>query len=391
MSKKWMRMSAVCLAVLLGCMVPAGTMMAAEEEYTLEAQGTGEDSVSGNDVSSEPDEGGDDAGNADGSQEDGPADEQQPGETELPDAEGQQPGEMELPDAEGQQPIEDSDLQDAELAEDGLEADDPEAAVMAASLETEMQTQDAAPVITIRLQGKDQTKELGGTVDCEYIRNHDQRFSVSVGGSPDALFYYLDAVSGNFGAGKSEQELASLWQPAGDAASVQVALKQDGHYILYIKAVSADGQTVCARSNGIVVDVVAPKIKGIQNGYTYWAGTTFTVEDDNLDGVWINEQAAVPAASGSYQVSAQGNSTSCVIRARDKAGNETVWSITVLGVGGSAGNVISVNGTYSLKSGTAYELGGGRWTVKGDSTVYQGGSKFYVGEDGDYKFTRRWY
>ncbi|MDE7258854.1 MAG: hypothetical protein K2N77_06410, partial [Lachnospiraceae bacterium] len=52
-------------------------------------------------------------------------------------------------------------------------------------------------------------------------------------------------------------------------------------------------------------------------------------------------------------------------------------------------NVISKTGDYSLKAGTAYRLGDRKWTLEGDSTVYSGGSTFYVREDGSYHFTQR--
>ena len=36
----------------------------------------------------------------------------------------------------------------------------------------------------------------------------------------------------------------------------------------------------------------------------------------------------------------------------------------------------------------SYNFGGGTWQVEGDSTSYAGGNTFYVGEDGEYSFTK---
>ncbi|MDE6740265.1 MAG: hypothetical protein K2K07_14375, partial [Lachnospiraceae bacterium] len=138
-------------------------------------------------------------------------------------------------------------------------------------------------------------------------------------------------------------------------------------------------------------DTTAPVITGIEKGGTYPAGTRFGVTDDNLESVKMNEQLVTPSQTdGMYQVTAAEYSTSCVIRAKDKAGNETVYSITVekQDVEDDT-SVISKSGDYLLKAGTAYRLGDGKWTLEGDSTVYSGGSTFYVRGDGTYHFTQR--
>lgn len=54
--------------------------------------------------------------------------------------------------------------------------------------------------------------------------------------------------------------------------------------------------------------------------------------------------------------------------------------------GNRIGNNILSGGILSLASGTAYQLGSGKWTVAGDSTVYEGGSVFYVTNSGSYNF-----
>lgn len=254
------------------------------------------------------------------------------------------------------------------------------------------------PMVEIKYQGQNLAKSMGGSIEYSlYINNRDQRISIlaAQNSTLTSLYYYLDRTNGSTES-KNEEALDSLWQSAEQLSYQEVALGQDGKYVLYVKAVDDNGQAACTRTSGIVVDSVSPVITGIQDGGTYPLGTKFGVEDDNLDVVLVNEQAAAPSdADGMYQVAANG--TSCVIRAKDKAGHETSCSITVNGEGGSTGGdepkddttVINKGGTYSLKAGAAYRLGSGSWTLEGDSSVYSGGITFYVNKDGDYSFKRQ--
>lgn len=269
----------------------------------------------------------------------------------------------------------------------------------------------AMPVIELKYQGQNLTHALAGAIEYgTYINNRDQRVSISVSqGTLTALSYYLDNSGSN--ESKSEAGLSSLWQSAANLYYQEVPLSQDGKYVLYVKATADNGQSSCIRTVGLVVDSLNPVITGINDGGTYPLGTKFGVEDDNLDTVLVNEQAAAPDGDGLYQVAANGNS--CVIKAKDKAGHETTYSITIGGnSGGEGGNgggseggngsggneggdhkddttVINNNGTYSLHKGTAYRLGGGSWQLDGDSVTYSGGITFYVNKDGDYTFKQQ--
>lgn len=261
------------------------------------------------------------------------------------------------------------------------------------------------PTIELKYQGIDIARYLTDAIEYnQYINNHSQSISISVSqGSLASLSYYLDE-SGNTG-NKSEEQLNSLsWQPLGNLNYQEVPLNKDGKYVLYVKAVSENNQgTMYIKTIGMVVDTIAPVIKAadsgafvvINDGDTWPLGTKFLVEDDNLAAVSVNEQNAVPDGEGMYQVAANGNS--CVIKAVDKAGNQTTRSITINGEGGKPGGddpkddttVINKGGTYSLKAGAAYRLGSGSWTLEGDSSVYSGGITFYVNKDGDYSFKRQ--
>lgn len=264
----------------------------------------------------------------------------------------------------------------------------PMGTMMAAEENTEaVQENTAAPVINITWNnGESCTYSLGGTIDYKYVKNTDQAFECSASQDEQtvSLYYYLDKVEDiNAGAKETDQMASLSWVSYSD----RILLSENARYVLYVKAVGADEQTTYACSCGVVVDNIKPEIVGLVEGNTYPEGTTFKVEDVNLASVKVNETDVTPESDGSYRVRANG--TSCMIRATDKAGNENTCSITVTPENPEENNVISANGTYSLKSGTPYQLAEGKWQVSGDSTVYQGGSTFYVTTDKDYSFTKR--
>lgn len=327
MYKKWKGVAALSMAVLLGCLMPMGTMLAAEED-TEAVQESEADPVSDTDAE-------ENVGN---------------------------------------------DANDG--IEDMSETDVPDAG------DEEIQVHNDAPVISITLNGENcKVDGLGGKIDYKYVNYSDVKlsFSASQGDNTIFIYYYLDQFDDMTDNAKDEAQMTSLW-PDGPSSPMQYTLSPNKKYVLYVKA-EADGQVVYARSCGIVVDTIAPQIVGLENGKAYPEGTTFKVEDANLESVLVNETPVTPDSNGNYQVIANG--TSCVIRVKDKAGNEACYSITVTARTPEENGVISANGTYSLKAGTSYKLAEGNWQVSGDNTVYQGGSAFYVKTDGNYSFTKR--
>ncbi|MBD5513247.1 MAG: hypothetical protein HDR06_00970 [Lachnospiraceae bacterium] len=400
---RWKGITALGLSALIGCMAPVSTMMAAAEE-TETAENLQESEVT------EP-----------AAEEVQESEVTEPAAEEVQESEVTEPVEEETQEPEVTEPVEEEtqepevteptteEIQEAEEAESTTEDTQepesveaaaeiagimPQAAETAAESEGQEQSEKAAePVIVIQLDGANRAQALGGTIEYNtYINNRDQRFRISAsqGSDPVSLYYYLDTAARVSDESKNVEQLSALWQPAEQATGQEVIMGQEGAYVLYVMAKAADGQISYARTDGIVVDATAPVITGIEKGGTYPEGTRFGVSDDNLESVKMNEQPAVPSQTdGMYQVTAAEHSTSCVISAKDKAGNETVYSITVEKKTEDDTSVISKSGDYSLKAGTAYRLGDGKWTLKGDSTVYSGGSTFYVRGDGSYHFTQR--
>ena len=258
--------------------------------------------------------------------------------------------------------------------------------------EAEAPQEQNAPVISITRGGADKTGNLGGEIAFEYTNNLGTLFEISVAQSDGnaSVYYYLDKVTDKEAKAKEEADMDSLGWGQKQSPSMSIEPLDDGCYVVYVK-VEAGGQKYYARSSGIVVDTQKPVIKGVESGKTYPEGTLFQVEDANLDYVLVNEQPAAPE-NGNYKVAANG--TSCMIRARDKAGNEETCSVTVFGSETPGpetpddSNVILESGEYALKAGVKYHLGAGSWKVGGDKSVYQGGIDFYVTAGGSYQFTK---
>lgn len=410
MYKKWKSVTALGMAALLGCLMPMGTMLAAEEN-TEAVQESEADPVS------DTDESYDGEANLDENENDGDeinADAENTGDEINADAENID-DEVNAYDenagdevnAEDEESVGNESNVDDENAGDevnvdvanvedvaGDESDVNEGIEVMSETDApeESDTEEPeslpAPVINITLNGEScKVDGLGGNIDYIYVNNSNPQLEYSASqGEQDLLIYcYLDKFDDIADNAKDGEQLADLWK--GPSSPTIDVLSTNKNYVLYVKAVGTDGQIVYARSCGIVVDTTAPEIVGLDEGKVYQEGTTFKVEDANLESVKVNETIVTPDSNGNYQVSANG--TSCVIRAIDKAGNEKTCSITVTARTLEENGVISVNGTYSLKEGTSYKLAEGRWQVSGDSTVYQGDSTFYVKKDGDYRFTKR--
>lgn len=384
MRRKWKSLSVLGMAALIGCLVPAGTMMAAEKGVE-NAWENGAGSVSDNTVQGDNGDTPDDRLNTDNevkddsgvSADDDVKTDDEADEEASADVKVDADGEVNADDAVNADVDADGQLGIMPLAERSLTTNSGAAAVGT-----------DAPVIDIKWQGQNRTNSLGGKIEYEYVNNHNQsmNFSATQGGQAVSLFFYQDKVTDTTAEAKGQEQMATLsWQTADNSS---VTFINDGNYVVYVKAEGADGQVAYARSGGIVVDTEAPKITGVQEGNFYPEGTTFQVKDANLESVTVNEIPVTPSADGKYQVTANG--TSCVIKAKDKAGNNVTCSISVSGRDPAQdGNKISKSGIYALKEGVSYRLAEGRWSIVDDSSVYVGNNDFYINKAGDYTFIKR--
>lgn len=384
MCRNWKKVSALGLAVLIGCMLPMGTMLAAEENAGTvqenEAKSDSDSDALQDDKTISEEEKKDDENHTDKGKTDSHENDIDKEKTDSHenDAEEEKTDENDADD--------EGDILD-EVKENRDEADNanttPPIRQKAPAKAAKSPESIEALEIEITSEGKPLTFDLGGEITYEHVNHTGRSFNVSVtqGDQSISYFFCLKADSGK--EALEEEQMGSLaWTEI--VSSGGILLPEDGSYVLYVKA-GEDENVTYKRSGGIVVDTKAPVISGVEDGKTYQEGTEFQVEDANLESVIVNDQPVALKEDGKYQVTAKDNSTSCVIKAKDKVGNETNCSITVSGKS-LEGDTISGSGTYSLKANTPYKLDGGNWSVQGSKTVYRGGSTFYVKTDGDYTF-----
>lgn len=385
MCRNWKKVSALGLAVLIGCMLPMGTMLAAEENAGTvqenEAKADSDSDAFQDDKTISEEEKKDDENHTDKGKTDSHENDIDKEKTDSHenDAEEEKTDENDADD--------EGDIVD-EVKENQDEADNanitPPIRQKAPAKAAKSPESIEALEIEITSEGKSLTSDLGGEITYEHVNHTGRSFNVSVTQGDQSISYdvYLEKNSGKESLGK--EQLASYTWIEDVSSTEGFPLSEDGSYVLYVKA--GEGENVIyKRSGGIVVDTKAPVISGVEDGKTYQEGTEFQVEDVNLESIFVNDQPVALKEDGKYQVTAKDNSTSCVIKAKDKAGNETNCSITVAGKS-LEGDTISGSGTYSLKANTPYKLDGGNWSVQGSKTVYRGGSTFYVKADGDYTF-----
>ena len=133
------------------------------------------------------------------------------------------------------------------------------------------------------------------------------------------IAYYIDRS----GSPLSEKMLKRV---GFSAYTGPISLLEEGTVTVYARLTDHAGNVTYLGSDGILFETDAPQLSGAQDGGTYCETVTLTASDPHLDTVTVNG-APVTVTEGSFEVApAEGAQT---IRATDKAGNETIWTITV--------------------------------------------------------------
>lgn len=203
---------------------------------------------------------------------------------------------------------------------------------------------------------------------------------VNTGSGLDKVYYYISDKEMQLNDIKA---LASTdWTEYKNAFTIS----GDGKYVIYAKAVDNKANTTYVCSQGIVLDTEAPVISGITDGETHYTDATFSVTDKYPDKVFVDDEE-VTLTNGAYTILADNKSHT--VKAVDKAGNETVCTITVNygefesraagysgaydgkahGITVNVSNASDVKITYST-DGMNYSETNPQFTDKGTYTVY---------------------
>lgn len=137
------------------------------------------------------------------------------------------------------------------------------------------------------------------------------------GSGVNKYYYYVDK-SGSEKSLTEKQLQAVDWKEG-----TSVTFSEDSNYVIYAKVTDKAGNIKYVSTDGIVIDTIAPQVSGVENNQTYTKTQTFTVTDNNIDTVKVDDKVVT-----SYTlVPKKGTYT---IEVTDKSGNKTTLNnITV--------------------------------------------------------------
>ena len=160
--------------------------------------------------------------------------------------------------------------------------------------------------------------------------------------------------------------------------------------VIYLKDATTGAISESIKLPAFKIDTKSPEIQGVQDGTVIYGSTyELSVSDTNLSMLYINgEIVNVSGGFSRIELSSDDGSEEYVVHAIDEAGNETLMKICVA-ESWTKNNIIPDAKTVKLRTGQAYTLDSGTWMMQGDSTVYNGGSKFYISQEGKYLFNRK--
>ena len=137
------------------------------------------------------------------------------------------------------------------------------------------------------------------------------------GSGVNKYYYYVDKSGSE--ESLTEKQLQAVDWKEGES----VTFSEDSNYVIYAKVTDKAGNIKYVSTDGIVIDTIAPQVSGVENNQTYTKTQTFTVTDNNLDTVKVDDKVVT-----SYTlVPKKGTYT---IEVTDKTGNKTTLNnITV--------------------------------------------------------------
>lgn len=137
------------------------------------------------------------------------------------------------------------------------------------------------------------------------------------GSGVNKYYYYVDK------SGSEESLTKKQLQSVDWKEGTSVTFSEDSNYVIYAKVADKAGNIKYVSTDGIVIDTIAPQVSGVESNQTYTKTQTFTVTDNNLDTVKVDDKVVtsytlVPK-KGTYK-----------IEVTDKSGNKTTLNnITV--------------------------------------------------------------
>ena len=105
-------------------------------------------------------------------------------------------------------------------------------------------------------------------------------------------------------------------------------IDRDTKCVIYVRLTDHADNVTYLSSNGLILDMTEPTFTGVENGASYCTTQKVQVTDDNLASVTVNGQQVTLDANGTFTL-AGNTDVEYVITITDKAGNETVFTVTM--------------------------------------------------------------
>ena len=207
--------------------------------------------------------------------------------------------------------------------------------------------------------------------------------------------YTVSGVQGENGYYTSEAIVTA-------AAGYLVSLSQDGNYVEYLVISTsqpasnlffmkqATGEkTAAVGIEAFKIDTEAPQINAEDNKLYYGDSIQISVSDKNLEKVLVNgKEISFKDSIAKFKLKSNGGIEEYEISFTDLAGNTRTIKISVASEWTKSG-IVPDGLLIKLVAANAYKLGSGNWQVNGDATTYTGNQTFYIGNEGQYSFTKQ--
>ena len=109
-----------------------------------------------------------------------------------------------------------------------------------------------------------------------------------------------------------------------DGSNFDIPAKDMAQFVIYVRIEDNAGNVTYIGSDGVIFDTTAPEIVGVEDGKTYYVTKRVAVDDENLASVTLNGEPV----SEVFSLAGDTDAT-YIIRAIDKAGNETEIAVTM--------------------------------------------------------------
>lgn len=175
-----------------------------------------------------------------------------------------------------------------------------------------------APIATITLE--DNWKTLWNNLTFGLFFKETKTFEITAqdldtGSGIGQIYYYL--------ADKEIADVESITE--WETYTGPVSVNPDKVFVIYAKVVDNAGNISYVNSDGIILDATSPVISGIENQGKYYGKAEFTIEDDYLKSITIDNVSM--EIQDKYVIVADNGEHTIVVT--DKAGNEVTYVISV--------------------------------------------------------------